>query len=326
MTQQGFWENPEQAQALVAKKKKAGSVVEPLDEAVRLLDDANVTLELAGEDASLEADLDAARERLERLLERVDFQVMLGGEHDDKNAIVTLQSGAGGVDAADWAEMLLKMYARWAQDMGFETEQLDLQAAEEAGIRSASFLVKGPYAYGYLKAEQGVHRLVRISPFDGNARRQTSFASVEVLPEFDEDVQVEILDKDLRVDTYRASGAGGQHVNKTESAIRITHLPSGIVVACQNERSQHKNRATAMKMLKAKLYQLELAKREAELAKFYDRGSISWGNQIRSYVLQPYQMVKDLRTGEETSNVQAVLGGALMPFIESYLRGQRRAK
>ncbi len=327
MTQPGFWENQELAQDLVARKKKAQAAVDPLDEAQKLLDDGLVTLELAAEEPeSFAADLRRISDKIDQVLERVEFQLMLGGEHDDRNAIVTLQSGAGGVDASDWAEMLLKMYVRWAEQMEFEVEELDHQAAEEAGIKSAVFLVKGPYAYGHLKAEQGVHRLVRISPFDGNARRQTSFASVEVLPEFDDDVAVEILDKDLRVDTFRASGAGGQHVNKTESAIRITHLPSGIVVSCQNERSQHKNRATAMKMLKSKLHQLELAKREEELAKFYDRGSISWGNQIRSYVLQPYQMVKDLRTGHETSNVQAVLGGEVTPFIEAYLRGQRREK
>jgi peptide chain release factor 2 len=210
--------------------------------------------------------------------------------------------------------------------MEYEYEELDYQAAEEAGIRYASILVKGPYAYGRLKAEQGVHRLVRISPFDGNARRQTSFASVEVVPELDDDIAVEIRSEDLRVDTFRSSGAGGQHVNKTESAIRITHLPTGIVVSCQKERSQHKNRATAMTALRGKLYQLELAKREEELAKFYgDRGSVSWGNQIRSYVLQPYQMVKDLRTDVETSAVDRVLDGDLDQFIEAWLK-QRKEK
>ena len=232
---------------------------------------------------------------------------------------------AGGIDASDWAEMMLKMYVKWAHDQDFDVEEFDLQSAEEAGIRNATFAVKGPYAYGRLKAEQGVHRLVRISPFDGNARRQTSFASVEVVPELDDAIEVEIVDKDLRIDTYRASGAGGQHVNKTDSAVRITHLPTGIVVQCQNQRSQHKNKAQAMKTLRGKLYQVMEAKRQEELASFYgDRGAISWGNQIRSYVLQPYQMVKDLRTGVETSNVQAVLDGDLDEFIEAYLRGEER--
>ena len=223
--------------------------------------------------------------------------------------------------------MLLRMYLRWAEGEGYDIEEQDLQRAEEAGIRSATFRIAGAYAYGKLKAEQGVHRLVRISPFDGDARRQTSFASVEVVPELDDDIEIDIQDKELRVDTFRASGAGGQHVNKTDSAIRITHLPTGLVVSCQKERSQHKNRATAMKTLKSKLYQLELAKREEELAKFYgDRGSISWGNQIRSYVMQPYQMVKDLRTGVETSDVSSVLDGDVTPFIEGYLKGKKRGQ
>ena len=245
---------------------------------------------------------------------------MLGGEHDARNAIVTLQSGAGGIDASDWAEMLFRMYTKWAQRSQYDVELQDWQDAEEAGIRTATFAVRAPYAYGRLRAEQGVHRLVRISPFDGQARRQTSFASVEVVPEMEDDIKVEIDPKDLRVDTYRSSGAGGQHVNKTDSAVRITHLPTGVVVQCQNERSQHKNRAAAMKTLQSKLYQLEEAKRDAELAKFMDGGSISWGNQIRSYVLQPYQMVKDLRTNVETSNVDGVLDGAIEPFIEAYLK------
>ena len=223
--------------------------------------------------------------------------------------------------------MLLRMYLRWAERMDFDFEEIDLQRAEEAGIRSASVLIKGSYAYGWLKAEQGVHRLVRISPFDAQNRRQTSFASAEVVPEFDDDIEIEIPEKELRVDTFRASGAGGQHVNKTESAVRFTHLPTGIVVSCQNERSQHKNRATAMKVLRAKLYQLELAKREDALKGFYgDRGSIAWGNQIRSYVLQPYQMVKDLRTTHQNGNAQAVLDGNLTPFMEAWLKMRRGDK
>jgi peptide chain release factor 2 len=308
------------------EKKKAAAVVEPIDRASRLLEDAEVLFELAEEEPSaVEGDLDTTRAQVGEILDKLEFQLMLGGEHDAYDAILTIQAGAGGVDAADWAEMLLRMYMRWAEEQGYDVEEQDFQRAEEAGIRSATFRIAGPYAYGKLKAEQGVHRLVRISPFDGDARRQTSFASVEVVPELDDDIEVEILDKDLRVDTFRASGAGGQHVNKTDSAIRITHLPTGIVVSCQKERSQHKNRATAMKTLKSKLYQVELAKREEELAKFYgDRGSISWGNQIRSYVMQPYQMVKDLRTGVETSDVARVLDGDVDAFIEGYLKGRKR--
>jgi len=327
MSQPGFWDNQEQARLVMQDKKKCASVVEPIERVSRLLEDGGVLLELGAEDAAAVApDLEANRKQVADILDKVEFQLMLGGEHDEKNAILTLQSGAGGVDASDWAEMLLRMYTKWANRNDFEVEETDHQQAEEAGIKSATLTVRGPFAYGRLKAEQGVHRLVRISPFDGQARRQTSFASVEVLPELDDDIEVKIEDKDLRVDTFRASGAGGQHVNKTESAIRITHLPTGIVVSCQNERSQHKNRATAMKTLRAKLYQLEQARRLEEVAKFYDGSSISWGNQIRSYVMQPYQMVKDLRTEVETSDVQGVLDGDIDEFIEGYLKQGVKAK
>ncbi len=323
MSQPGFWDNSEAARSVVARKQEAGAVVQPIEAIEQLIEDAEVMIELGEEDpAAVEQDLQDNVAELRRILDRLEFRLMLGGEHDPMNAIVTIQPGAGGIDAADWAEMLVKMYVRWAEGKGWEVEEHDFQKGEEAGIRSATFLVKGPYAYGNLRAEQGVHRLVRISPFDQNARRQTSFASVEVVPEIDEDIEVNVVDKDLRIDTYRASGAGGQHVNKTDSAVRITHLPSGIVVSCQNERSQHKNKAQAMRTLRSKLHQLEEAKREEHLAQFYgERGSISWGNQIRSYVLQPYQMVKDLRTGVETSNVNAVLGGDIDRFIEAYLKG-----
>ncbi len=320
-----FWDNSEAAQQVVAQKKQAVAVVEPIERINNLLEEAEQWVELGADDpAAVEDDLTQAVQKVSEILDQLEFQLMLGGEHDNSNAILTIQSGAGGIDAADWAEMLLKMYVRWGEDSGFDVSELDMMFGEEAGIRSATIEIRGAYAYGNLKAEQGVHRLVRISPFDGNARRQTSFASVEVVPELDDDIEVDISDGDLRVDTFRASGAGGQHVNKTDSAIRITHLPTGIVVSCQNQRSQHKNRATAMKTLRSKLYQLEEAKREEALAQFYgDRGSISWGNQIRSYVLQPYQMVKDLRTLIETSDVQRVLGGDIDAFIHGYLKSRK---
>lgn len=322
MAQPGFWENPERAQKTVAEKKRTGGTVGPLDEACALIDDGQVLLELGEEEpAAVEKDLAEVTGKVKGILEKVEFQVMLGGEHDPGSAFMTLVPGAGGIDAADWAEMLMRMYIKWGNSMGFDIIEEDRQPGEEAGIRTATLHFKGQFAYGYLKAEQGVHRLVRISPFDQNARRQTSFASVEVVPELDDELDVEIEDKDLRIDTYRASGAGGQHVNKTDSAVRITHIPTGVVVQCQNERSQHKNRASAMSALRGKLFQIEAAKREAELAKFYgERGSVSWGNQIRSYVMHPYQMVKDLRTGVETSNIDSVMNGDIEQFMVAYLK------
>jgi peptide chain release factor 2 len=245
---------------------------------------------------------------------------MLGGEHDRKNAIVTIHPGAGGTESQDWAEMLLRMYMRWTERRGFKREVMEVQPGDEAGIKSATFTVFGDYAYGMLLSEAGVHRLVRISPFDQAARRHTSFASVYVWPELPEDVEVEIDDKDLRVDTFRSSGAGGQHVNVTDSAIRITHLPTGIVVSCQNERSQHKNRATAMKVLKSRLFDLKMKEQEARLAQLGgEKRDIAFGSQIRNYVMQPYQLVKDLRTKEQTGDVNRVLDGDIDPFIKAYL-------
>jgi len=328
MAEAGFWQDQEAAGKVIGQQKRVKAIVEPLRRAEQNLQDLEILLEMGEEDAdAVEDELESTFQELEATLEKAEFQLMLGGEHDHRNAILNLQAGAGGIDARDWADMLLRMYLRWAERMDFDCEEIDLQTAEEAGINSASVLVKGAYAYGYLKAEQGVHRLVRISPFDAARRRQTSFAAIEVVPEFDDDIDIDINDKDLKIDTFRASGAGGQHVNKTESAVRYTHLPTGIVVSCQNERSQHKNRATALKILKAKLYQLELAKREESLSTFYDRGAaIAWGNHIRSYVLQPYQMVKDHRTDYETGNTQAVLDGDLMPFMEAWLKQGKAGK
>ncbi len=286
------------------------------------LGDARVYLELAEEEGE-EAAREAARklDEIEEAMHRLDLERKLGGEHDQGNAIVNLHSGAGGTEAQDWAEMLLRLYLRWCERRGYKIELVDQQPGESAGIKSATFTVEGPYAYGYLKCEAGVHRLVRISPFDSAARRHTSFASVFVFPEVDEDVDVEIDEADLRVDTYRSSGAGGQHVNKTDSAVRLTHLPTGIVVACQNERSQHKNRATAMKILRARLYELEMQKQRERMDELHKtKKEIAWGSQIRSYVLHPYRMVKDHRTGLEVGNADAVLDGDIDRFIEEYLQ------
>ncbi len=297
--------------------------VEDLDRAGRMVDDAQTLYELARE-AEDEAEIRealAGLEAAEAFVGKLEFRRMLSGEHDHRGAVLAINAGAGGVDSQDWAEMLLRMYLRWGERQGFSVKVLDVQEGEQAGIRSAEVQIDGDYAYGYLKAEIGVHRLVRISPFDAQARRQTSFASVMVLPDLpEEDLDVEVRESDLRVDTYRSSGKGGQHVNKTDSAVRLTHLPTGIVVACQAERSQHKNYATAMRMLKARLWELERQKREAEIEALKgERKSIEWGSQIRSYVLHPYRQVTDHRTGLKVSAVDDVLDGALDPFIEAYL-------
>jgi peptide chain release factor 2 len=281
-----------------------------------------VLLELADEadDAETRAEATAKLADAGQRLEDAELQRLLGGEHDAANAIVSINAGAGGTDAYDWAEMLLRMYLRWAERRGYACSVVDQQEGDEAGIRSATITVSGDYAYGYLKAEEGVHRLVRISPFDANARRQTAFASVTVMPELDDTIEVEIDEKELRIDTFRASGAGGQHVNKTDSAVRMTHLPTGIVVQCQNERSQHKNRATAMKLLRARLYDHERAKRDEEVARLRgEQRQIEFGSQIRSYTLHPSQRVKDHRTDLEVGNVDAVLDGDIDRFIRAML-------
>jgi len=276
-----------------------------------------------GEEGEDEATLEEIRgllPELEKKVAKMEFARMLSGEHDANNAIVSINAGAGGTEAQDWAEMLLRMYLRFCEKKGYRTEITDYQPGDEAGIKGVTFTVEGDYAYGYLRAEMGIHRLVRISPFDSNARRHTSFSSVFVFPEISDEVEIEINEKDLKVDTYRASGAGGQHVNKTDSAIRITHVPSGIVVACQSERSQHKNRSTAMKQLRAQLFELETRKKEEEASALAgEKKEIGWGSQIRSYVLHPYRMVKDHRTGFEMGNTDAVLGGDIDGFIEAYL-------
>jgi peptide chain release factor 2 len=279
-----------------------------------------------GDDSEAAHETEAALGKARGEIERQELQVMLGGEYDRLGAIMSIHPGAGGLEAQDWAEMLLRLYLRWAERRGYKTELADLQPGDGGGIKSATITVEGDYAYGYLKAEAGIHRLVRISPFDANARRHTSFASVFVFPAIDDKVEVVIDPADLRVDTFRASGAGGQHVNKTDSAVRMTHFPSGIVVSCQNERSQHKNRAMAMKILRARLFELEERKKREQFEQFAkDKKDITWGSQIRSYVLQPYRMVKDHRTGVEIGNTDAVLDGAIDPFIEAYLMGVRKS-
>lgn len=279
-------------------------------------------LELAEEGAAdAAAEAEAKLREVDEAISQLELQRMLGGEHDAGNAIVTLHPGAGGTEAQDWAEMLLRMYLRWAERRGYKTDILDYQPGEGAGLKNVTFTVEGAFAYGYLKAEAGIHRLVRISPYDANARRHTSFASVFAYPEIDEEVKVEINDADLRVDTYRSSGAGGQHVNKTDSAVRITHLPTGIVVACQNERSQHKNRSMAMKILRSRLYELEVEKQREKMEALHkSKRDIAFGSQIRSYVLHPYRMVKDHRTGVEMGNADAVLDGDIDRFIQAYLQ------
>lgn len=323
MADQGFWDDRKKALSVISELKGIQAWTAPVRALRRQLEDVEVALELLEQEPDEELALDTGRrlEALEAECGVLVFRSMLSGKDDRKDAILTVRPGAGGIDSQDWAEMLMGMYVRWAEKMGFETEMLNLQPGEEAGIREAVISVKGPFAYGYLLAESGIHRLVRRSPFDQNHRRHTSFASVFALPEVDESIDVDIRDEDLRIDTYRSSGAGGQHVNKTSSAIRITHLPTGIVVTCQDERSQHRNREVAMRILRSRLYELEEEKRRAEKDELEStKKDVSWGNQIRSYVLQPYQMVKDHRTGMETSDVDGFLAGDIQAFIEEYLR------
>lgn len=317
-----FWENPDDAQTVLKERSRLSTQVDNYEKFSQMIDECDACLELVkeSEDEEFQAELLKELERTEGKLRELELSRMLSGEHDAGNAILEINAGAGGTEAQDWAEMLLRMYLRWGEKRGYKMELLSAQDGEGAGVKSAILLVSGENAFGYLRSERGVHRLVRISPFDSNARRHTSFASVSVVPEIDDAVEIDIREEELRIDTYRASGAGGQHVNKTDSAVRITHLPTGIVVACQNDRSQHKNKATCLKLLKAKLYEEEMAKKQEELAQIAgERKKIDFGSQIRSYVMHPYQMVKDLRTGSETGNVQAVMDGDLDRFIEAYL-------
>lgn len=319
-----FWNNRETAEKTMAEIKRLRESVEPWEELLQETQDLRELLDLSMEekDQSQEGEITELLQDLQRRYEMLETRLLLSGEADTTDAFLTIHSGAGGKEACDWVSMLYRMYNRWTEQHNLKTELLDLQESE-GGIKSVTVQVSGAYAFGYLKAEAGIHRLVRISPFDSSGRRHTSFASVYVSPVIDDTIDVEIKTEEIRVDTYRASGAGGQHVNKTDSAVRVTHFPTGLVVQCQNERSQHKNRATAMKVLKSRLYEYYRQEQEAEQeAKAIEKKDISWGNQIRSYVFQPYSMVKDLRTSVETGNVQAVMDGDLDRFIDAYLRSQ----
>ncbi len=325
----GFWDDQVKAKGLLDRVNELKAFLEPFGAIERYLEDAVIMADLAEaeEGAGREQALaDAARDldRAEADFQKLEIQSLLSGRLDRNNCYVSLHAGAGGTESCDWASMLMRMFQRYATRRGFEIEILDIQPGDEAGIKNATFAVKGLYAYGIMKCERGVHRLVRISPFDANKRRHTSFASLDVVAELTDDINIEVAERDLRVDTYRSSGAGGQHVNKTDSAIRLTHLPTGVVVSCQAERSQHANRNKAMKMLQARLYELEQDKHRREMERFYgQKGEIAWGSQIRSYVLQPYTMVKDHRTDVETSNVDAVLDGDLDRFVDGYLKTEK---
>ena len=327
MANPAFWEDQAAAQKVIAEANRLKAIVNPSKSFRAELEDLAAMLELVdemGDDPEAEGyqqEVIGTVEKVSPKLDQLELASFLSGEHDGCNALLTINSGAGGTESCDWADMLLRMYTRWAEQADFKAEVLDIMPGEEAGINSATIRIEGANAFGYAKAERGVHRLVRISPFDSAARRHTSFCSVDVVAEIEDDVDIVIDDADIRTDVYRASGKGGQHVNRTESAVRLTHTPTGIVVTCQNDRSQIKNKATAMRTLKSRLYEKQEDEKRSEMERFYgEKGDIAWGNQIRSYVFQPYQLVKDLRTGAETGNVQAVMDGDLDHFIHSWLR------
>ncbi len=322
MCQEGFWNNAERSTQIVKELKNLKVTVEPWESAYKKYQElAELVPLLKNDDADLVADLERNAASLDAIIDKLEFQVLLGGPFDKNSAILSINSGAGGTESCDWAGMLLRMYSRFSESRGYSVKTIDMLAGEEAGIKNVTLLIEGPYAFGYLKAERGVHRLVRISPFDANKRRHTSFASVDVIPEIEEELDIKIEESDLRIDVFRAKGAGGQSVNTTDSAVRITHLPSGIVAQCQNERSQFQNKQTALKILKARLYEAEQAKKEEALKlKDSDKKRIEWGSQIRSYVLHPYNLVKDHRTDFETGDSQKILDGGLDEFIEAYLK------
>ena len=325
MSAPDFWDKKETAQEVVACLSACKNVTEPYRKLLVEIEDLEVLLEMAEEDQDMLDEADVSCKKLIEELDKVELLSFMSGSFDSNNVFVSIHAGAGGTESCDWANMLLRMYRRWFERRGWKDEIIEIQHGDEAGIKSVTLRVQGEFAYGYAKAEKGVHRLVRISPFDSAARRHTSFASVDTFPELADDIDIDIEESDLKVDTYRASGAGGQHVNTTDSAIRITHVPTGTVVACQSQRSQHKNRATAMKMLKAKLYELEEEKRRNEADELRGvKTEMGWGSQIRSYVLHPYQMVKDLRTNVETGNTAAVLDGDLDQFVEGWLKSSRK--
>jgi len=329
MAQPGFWDDREASNAVVRQLKTLKSSVEPWENAFKkyqeLLEFSEI---LKTEDSDLVSDLLGGLNTLSADLERLAFKTLLSGELDPNDAILSINAGAGGTESCDWVGMLFRMYSRWAESKGYKTKSTDILYGEEAGIKNVTLFIEGEYAYGYLKAERGVHRLVRISPFDANKRRHTSFASVDVIPKIEETTEIKIEEKDLRVDVYRSTGAGGQSVNTTDSAVRITHIPSGIVAQCQNERSQYQNKQVALSILKARLYAFERAKQEEELQKQYggDKKKIEWGSQIRSYVMHPYNLVKDHRTECETGDVNKVMNGGLDEFIEAYLKSQKTKK
>jgi peptide chain release factor 2 len=321
MAEANFWSNQERAQSVVEERKSLNSILLPLDNVLKASDDLSAMIEMAAEDESFAAEVPGEIERLEAELEKLKLKALLNGAHDAAGAIISINARDGGTDANDWAEMLLRMYMQWAQKNGYSTELLERQDSEQAGISHAAIAVRGPMAYGYLKGETGMHRLVRISPFNAEGKRQTSFAAIDVSPEISDDIEIEINPEDVREDTFRASGAGGQHVNKTSSAIRLTHLPTNTVVQCQSERSQHKNRATAWKMLRARMARAEEEKREAaEAAKYQQQAKVGFGSQIRNYFLHPDQRVKDARTKFQMGNFHAVMDGDIQGFLDSVLR------